>query len=190
MVTAVVIGIFLLLVPRAGCYWQRLGGAVLPAMALVVIAVFVVAVVKLGASLGFAVENWSRHAFGAALPAIVYLLAIVGTLTIPVGIVCDALPSPVVERACYEGTVVSKTLRLRASGDFEWQSIGWFAMSEFHSGVWRWYGDTLRLTFSKEPPAEMAPTYVRKGDTLLGVAEGGGRSYPPYLLEGPCRGEN
>jgi hypothetical protein len=190
LVIAVLIAIFLLVMLRTECYWQRLGGPVLPAMNLLIIAAFVLAVVRLVASIVFAIRNWSRHEYGVTLPAIVYLVTIVDAVANPLGIDCEALQSPVVERACYEGTMVTKTLRLRASGEFEWQSIGWFAMSEFQSGTWRRDSDTLRLAFSGEPLAETARKYVRTGDTLLGVTEGGGRSYPPYFLAGPCRGQN
>jgi len=190
LVIAVLIAIFLLAMLRTECYWRRFGGPVLPAMNLLIITVFVVAVVRLVASIVFAIRNWSRHPFGVTLPAIIYLVTIIDAVANPFGIDCESLQSPVVERACYEGTMVTKTLRLRASGEFEWQSIGWFAMSDFQSGAWRWDSDTLRLAFSAQPLAEMARRYVRKGDTLLGVAEGGGRSYPPYFLEGPCRREN
>jgi hypothetical protein len=163
---------------------------VLPAMTLLIMTVFVVAVVSLVSSILFAIRNWSRHEFGVTLPAIVYLVTIVDVVANPLEIDCESLQSPVVERACYEGTIVTKTLRLRASGEFDWQSIGWFAMSEFQSGDWRWDSDTLRLAFSNEPFAEMPRKFVRKGDTLLGITEAGGRSYPPYFLAGPCRGQN
>jgi hypothetical protein len=190
LVTAIVIAVILLGVLRTECYWQRLGGLVLPAMDLLIFAAFVMAVGKLATSIRFAIRNWSRHAFGVALPAALYLVTIVDAVANPLEIDCEALQSHVVERACYEGTMVEKTLRLRANGEFEWQSIGWFAISDFQRGAWRWDTDTLRLVFSRGPLPEAAQRYVRRGDTLLGVPGGGEQSYPPYFLEGRCRGEN
>ena len=189
LVTAILIAVILLGVLRTECYWQRLGGLVLPATGVLIFVAFVVAVVKLFTSIRFAIRNWSRRKFGVALPATVYLVTIVDAVANPLGIDCEARQSPVVERACYEGTMVEKTLRLRANGEFEWQSIGFFALSDFQSGAWRWDGDTLRLLFLGGPFPEAAQRYVRKGDTLLGIIEDG-ESYPPYFLVGRCRGEN
>ena len=189
LVTAILIAVILLGVLRTECYWERLGGVVLLAMNLLIIAAFVVVVVKLVASIVFAIRNRTRHEFRVVLPAIVYLVTIVDAVANPLGIDCQALQSPVVERACYEGTMVSITLRLRANGEFDERSVGFFGMSNFVSGAWRRDNDTLRLVFSGEPVPQAAERYVTKGDTLLGITEGG-ESYPPYFLEGWCRGEN
>jgi hypothetical protein len=190
LVTAIFIVIFLVVVPRMDCYWERLGGNVLPVMGTLIFAAFVLAVVKLVASILYAIRTWSRRKFGAPLPALVYLVMILDAITRPYRISCEAFQSPVVERACYEGTMRDITLRLRANGEFERQYIGWFAYSDFQTGAWRWEDDTLRLVFADEPSPNVARSYVRKGDTLLGIREGGGRSYPPYFLEGWCRGTN
>ena len=189
LVTAILIAVILLGVLRTECYWERLGGVVLLAMNLLIIAAFVVVVVKLVASIVFAIRNRTRHEFRVVLPAIVYLVTIADAVANPLGIHCEALQSPVVERACYEGTMVDMTLRLRANGEFDGQSIGAFAMSDFVSGAWRWDNDTLRLVFSGMTPPKAAQRYVRSGDSLLGITDGGG-SYPPYFLAGWCRGEN
>ena len=188
LVTAILIAVILLGVLRTECYWERLGGLVPSVMGLLTFATFVVAVVKLVGSIRFAIRNRTSREFRVVLPAIVYLVALVDAVANPLGIDCEALQSPVVERACYEGTMVDMTLRLRANGEFDGQSTG-FAGRAFVSGAWRRDKDTLRLVFSGEPPPKTAQRYVTKGDTLLGITEGG-ESYPPYFLAGWCRGEN
>ena len=189
LVTAILIAVILLGVLRTECYWERLGGLVVSVMGLLTFATFVVAVVKLVASVRFAIRNRTRREFRVVLPAIVYLVTLGDAVANPLGIDCEAFQSPVVERACYEGTMVDMTLRLRANGEFDGQSVGGFGMSGFVSGAWRRDKDTLRLVFSGEPIPEAAQKYVTKGDTLLGVTDGG-ESYPPYFLAGWCRGEN
>lgn len=189
LVTAILIAVILLGVLRTECYWERLGGVVYPVMGLLIFATFVVAVVKLVAAVRFAIRNRTGHEFGVVLPAIVYLVTVVDAVANPLGIDCEAFRSPVVQRACYEGTMVDVTLRLRANGDFDGQSIGLLALSDFVSGAWRWDKDTLRLVFSGEPIPGTAQRYVMKGDTLLGIMDRG-KSRPPYFLEGWCRGKN
>ncbi len=189
LVTAILIAVILLGALRTECYWERLGGIVLPAMNLLIVVAFVAAVVKLVAAIVFAIRNRSRREFGVVLPAIVYLVTIVDAVANPLGIHCEAFQSPVLERACYEGTMVGVTLRLRANGEFDAQSIGFFGLSYFVSGAWRWENDTLRLVFAGEAAPSAAQRYVRSGDTLLAITEGD-ESYPRHFLEGWCRGEN
>lgn len=184
-VVASYVAIFLVVVPRTDCYWERLGGGVLPVVGLLVFLAFILAVTKFVAATRAALRTWSRRGLKAAFPALAYLAMIDAALTQD-GISCETFLSPVAQRACYEGTMVEMPLRLRENGDFELQVVGFFAWSSFHTGSWQRAGDTLRLAFAGEP---LVAKYLWVADTLRPIP-GEARSYPPYFLQGWCRGDN
>ena len=185
-VPAVFIGIFLIVMPRTECYWERLGGIPVAVIELLIVAAFLLAIVKLVASIRFAIRNWSQPKWVATRPALVYLaILFFAALDVP-GLDCKVYQSPVVTRACYEGTMVTRGILLRANGVFEERSSS-YGRRELRPGAWRWDGDTLRLTFSGEP---LVKRYLRKADTLFAIADGAEKSYPPWFLEGWCRREN
>jgi hypothetical protein len=185
-VTPVFIAIFLIVIPRTHCYWERLGAARVAIVELLVFAAFLVAIVKLVGSIRFAIRNRSGPKWAATRLALFYLAVLFFSALDTPWLDCETFRSPVVTRACYEGTMVTRGLELRANGDLEEWSRS-FGLRHSRSGAWRWDGDTLRLAYTDEPSALR---YVKRADTLFAIAEPGEESYPRRYLEGWCRGEN
>lgn len=137
-------------------------------------------------------RSWNQ--LGVHLPPLICALALFDATSNPLGLSCEAFRSPVVEQACYEGTVNFATVKLRENAQFEIQSVGPFAFSQYHAGTWRREADTLRLRYDGPRPQRLSETYAVAFDSLnrdsvwVPVTLEGERG--PTFYEGYCKGEN
>lgn len=185
--TSVILSILLLGLVRTECVWEKIGGLILPIGALLIGGLFVVVFVKFVA----AVVSAIKHRSGLHLvPPGILLIAMFDVAYNPLGFDCEAFKSPVVIRACYEGTVNMSTLKLRANQRFEIQSIGFMGFSDFEVGNWRIIDDTLSLEFTGRKPGRLPSQYIMDGDGFISEADHDSTRRRFAFYRGYCTGLN
>ena len=188
--TAVVWALLLLGSIRTECLWERLGGPVLLIGGLLILMLFLIVLAKFGIALTQAIRQDRESRFRAFVPALIYLFAMLDAAFNPLGVTCEVFRSPVVDRACYEGTMNYATVKLRANQRFEIQGVGTFGYSTFHTGEWRREGDTLYLDFRDPKPDRLPETYTVERDSLWVATERNDGARPLTFYRGYCRGLN
>lgn len=135
---------------RTECLWYQSGGVVWIAydVALLVLGVWTVGLLLESTVRGIrAARAHGAHVF---IAPIVCTIVLADAVFNPLGVRldCERFRSPVVARACYEGTMNQATLKLRENGRFEIRasSIVW---ADVRRGIWRRTADTLRLTYDR-----------------------------------------
>jgi hypothetical protein len=121
-------------------------------------------------------------------PVIVLISAIVLSFIIPFNRLFVFYESPIVFRACYEGTQNTSTLILKENMEFEIHSTGVFFSDNYYFGTYRKTGDTILLYFKKEKPRLIGDTMIIKDNYLYKIEKDTIVSTHYYV--GNCKGEN
>lgn len=100
----------------------------------------------------------------------------------------NTFQSPVVIRACYEGTMNTSRLYFRKNGTFEDFNIGLFAFIHYCGGTWEQNGDTLILDFHGEKPKLLEEKIVIKNKSLYTIQAD--TLAPIFYYIGYCKGLN
>lgn len=100
----------------------------------------------------------------------------------------NTLQSPVILRACYEGTMNTSCLYFRQDGTFEDFNIGFLGYVNYACGAFERKNDTLNLTKSRGELKLLGSTLLLHNKSLYAI-EGDSLRNTPYYL-GYCKGLN
>jgi len=127
-------------------YWQKLAGLVFPIVGTIIAVLFISISIKIIIALVVIIKQKKNLSLKLFIPCIIYVIAIGDGVFNPFNINAEKFQSKVLIRACYEGTMNTATIKFRENKTFEFQAVGWFAISDFYQGTWKSEGDTLYLS--------------------------------------------
>lgn len=172
-------------------YWQKLAGLVFPIVGSIIAMLFISISIKIIIALVGIFKQRKNLSIKLFIPLMIYVTAIVEGVFNPFNINAEKFQSKVLIRACYEGTMNTTTIKFRENKTFEFQAIGWFAISDFWQGTWKSEGDTLYLSFDGLKPSRIGNTLVVKNDSLITIRkDGDGLENVIEFSLGYCKGLN
>ena len=102
-------------------------------------------------------------------PITFYLLTLAYLFFSPYQFSSEQLESPVVVRACFEGTQNQATIKLRKNRTFELHWTGIFFANTWYNGSYTQKGDTLILSYKNEKPIRFGHLIIVKNGELQTV---------------------
>jgi hypothetical protein len=130
--------------------------------------------------------------FAIFLPTLICLFTLTYTLFSPWRLDSDKLESPVMIRACYEGTQNQAYIKLRKDKSFEINWTGVFFYDEWFLGTYSQKGDTIFLKYKTDQPYAFGDTILNNGRSLITVnkfKKDSAQHFAPFYL-GYCKGLN
>lgn len=100
----------------------------------------------------------------------------------------NTVQSPVILRACYEGTMNTSRLYFRQDGTYEDFNIGFLGHVSYACGEFERKNDTLYLTKSRGDLKLLGSTFLLRNKGLYAIEDDSLRHTPYYL--GYCKGLN
>ena len=107
-----------------------------------------------------------NHSFTRLMPTILYSLTLSYLFFSPYQFSSEQLESPVILRACYEGTQNQATIKFRKDKTFELNWTGIFFSNSWYTGNYTQNSDTLLLNYKTEKPIRFGHLIVIKNGEL------------------------
>lgn len=161
-------------------------------LTLLIPITFLLMVVNLMKSLFTILRNRPNLSLPILLPGLISLATLAYTLFSPWRLDSDSFESPVVIRACFEGTQNQAFIKLRKDKSFEINWTGVFFYNEWFLGTYSQRGDTLFLSYKTDKPYRFGDTIINNGRTLIPINKfkiDSSQYFVPFYL-GYCKGLN
>lgn len=159
---------------------------------LLVPIAFIVIVVYFIKGLMKILSNKKQLSLPLFLPTLIPLITLAYTLFSPWRLDSEKLDSPVVIRACYEGTQNQAFIKIRKDKSFEINWTGVFFYDEWHFGTYSQKGDTIFLKYKTDKPYGFGDTILNNGSSLITLnkfKKDSSQYFVPFYL-GYCKGLN
>jgi hypothetical protein len=164
----------------------RIGLTLLIPMAFVVIVVYFIK------GLMTILHNRKHLSLPIFLPTLISLTTLAYTFFSPWRLDSDNLESPVVMRACFEGTQNQAYIKMRKDKSFEINWTGVFFYDEWFFGTYSQKGDTIFLNYKTDKPYRFGDTILNNGSSLIPLNKfkrDSSQYFVPFYL-GFCKGLN
>jgi len=161
-------------------------------LTLLIPITFIVIVVYLIKGLITIFHNRKHLSFSIFLAAVIPLTTLAYTLFSPWRLDSDKLESPVMIRACYEGTQNQAYIKLRKDSSFEINWTGVFFYDEWFWGTYLQNGDTILLKYKTDRPYRFGDTLLNDDNSLIAInkfKKDSSQYFVPFYL-GYCKGLN
>jgi hypothetical protein len=136
-------------------------------LTLLIPITFILVVVYLIKGLITILRNRNHLSFPILLPALIALTTLAYTLFSPWRLDSDKLESPVLIRACFEGTQNQAYIKMRKDKSFEINWTGVFFYDEWFLGTYSQKGDTIFLNYKTDRPYRFGDTILNNGSSLI-----------------------
>ncbi len=161
-------------------------------LTLLIPIAFIVIVVYLIKGLITIWRNRQHLSFSILLPTLISLITLAYTLFSPWRLDSDKLESPVVIRACFEGTQNQAYIKMRKDKSFEINWTGVFFYDEWYFGTYSQNGDPIFLKYKTDKPYCYGDTILNNGSSLIPLnkfKKDNSQYFVPFYL-GYCKGLN
>lgn len=161
-------------------------------LTLLIPIAFIVIVVYFIKGLISILRNRKHLSFSIFLPILISLTTLAYTLFSPWRLDSDKLESPVVIRACFEGTQNQAYIKIRKDKSFEINWTGVFFYDEWYFGTYSQNGDTIFLKYKTDKPYRFGDTILNNGSSLIPLnkfKKDSSQYFVPFYL-GYCKGLN
>jgi hypothetical protein len=161
-------------------------------LTLLIPVAFIVIVVYFIKGLITILRNRKHLSFLIFLPTLISLTTLAYTFFSPWRLDSEKLESPVVIRACFEGTQNQAYIKMRKDKSFEINWTGVFLYDEWFFGTYSQKGDTIFLNYKTDKPYRFGDTILNNGSSLIPLNKFKKDSlqyFVPFYL-GYCKGLN
>jgi len=161
-------------------------------LTLLIPVAFIVIVVYFIKGLMTILRNRKHLFFPIFLPTLISLTTLAYTFFSPWRLDSEKLESPVVIRACFEGTQNQAYIKMRKDKSFEINWTGVFLYDEWFFGTYSQKGDTIFLSYKTDKPYRFGDTILNNGSSLIPLnkfKKDSSQYFVPFYL-GYCKGLN
>jgi hypothetical protein len=161
-------------------------------LTLLIPIAFIVIVVYFIKGLMTIFRNRKHLGFPIFLPTLISFTTLACTLFSPWRLDSDKLESPVVIRACFEGTQNQAYIKMRKDKSFEINWTGVFFYDEWFFGTYSQKSDTIFLKYKTDKPYRFGDTILNNGSSLIPLnkfKKDSSQYFVPFYL-GYCKGLN